>query len=126
MAGRGMGAATQGGGCVTKGPKNRMIKATSKTTGPIMMKDGGDVDAYEILGRRVSKEQYDDAAKRMDSIRPGAESDMDDFVKMAKERAKGMGRVTEHERRTVDSILNKKKGGMINAHKKMAMGKKKK
>jgi hypothetical protein len=37
-----------------------------------------------------------------------------------------MGRVTEHERRTVDSILNKKKGGMINAHKKMAMGKKKK
>lgn len=41
MAGRGMGAATKGGGCVEKGPKNRMVSETSKTTGPVMMKKGG-------------------------------------------------------------------------------------
>lgn len=43
MAGKGMGCATAGGGCVEKGPKNKMVKATSKTTGPIMMAEGGDV-----------------------------------------------------------------------------------
>lgn len=41
MAGRGMGAATKGGGCVEKGPKNRMVSETSKKTGPVMMKKGG-------------------------------------------------------------------------------------
>lgn len=43
MAGRGMGAATKGGGCVESGPKNRMVSETSKTTGPAFMADGGDV-----------------------------------------------------------------------------------
>jgi len=43
MAGRGMGAATQGGGCVASGPKNKMIKQTSQTTGPVMMNKGGEV-----------------------------------------------------------------------------------
>jgi hypothetical protein len=43
MAGRGMGAATKGGGAVEKGPKNRMVSETSKTTGPAMMAMGGDV-----------------------------------------------------------------------------------
>ena len=43
MAGRGMGAATAGGGCVEKGPKNKMVKGTSQTTGPIFMAEGGDV-----------------------------------------------------------------------------------
>lgn len=41
MAKRGMGAATRGGGCVGKGPKNKMIKETSKTSGPVMMARGG-------------------------------------------------------------------------------------
>lgn len=41
MAKRGMGAATRGGGCVGKGPKNKMIKETSKTSGPVMMAKGG-------------------------------------------------------------------------------------
>lgn len=41
MAGRGMGAATKGGGAVAKGPKNKMMKETSKTTGPVMMAKGG-------------------------------------------------------------------------------------
>jgi hypothetical protein len=43
MAGKGMGAATAGGGCVEKGPKNKMVKGTSKTTGPVFLAEGGDV-----------------------------------------------------------------------------------
>ena len=42
MAGRGMGAATKGGGAVESGPKNRMLSETSKTTGPVMMAKGGE------------------------------------------------------------------------------------
>jgi hypothetical protein len=41
MAGRGMGAATKGGGAVSSGPRNRMLSETSKTTGPVMMAKGG-------------------------------------------------------------------------------------
>lgn len=42
MAGRGMGAATRGGGAVESGPKNKMVSETSKKTGPVMMAEGGD------------------------------------------------------------------------------------
>lgn len=41
MAGRGMGMATKGGGCVASGPRNKVIKEKSKTTGPVMMNKGG-------------------------------------------------------------------------------------
>lgn len=41
MAGRGMGAATRGGGAVEKGPKNRVLSETSTKTGPVMMAKGG-------------------------------------------------------------------------------------
>lgn len=43
MAGKGMGAATKGGGCVEKGAKNRMVSETSKKTGPVFMAMGGEV-----------------------------------------------------------------------------------
>ena len=43
MAGKGMGCATKGGGCVEKGAKNRMVSKTSQTTGPVFMANGGDV-----------------------------------------------------------------------------------
>lgn len=41
MAGRGMGAATKGGGAVDTGPRNKVLKETSQTTGPVMMRKGG-------------------------------------------------------------------------------------
>ena len=41
MAGRGMGAATRGGGAVESGPANKMISTTSTSTGVPMMKHGG-------------------------------------------------------------------------------------
>jgi len=55
MAGRGMGAATKGGGCVEKGPKNRMVSETSKTTGPAMMAMGGDVSPRKRMAMGMKK-----------------------------------------------------------------------
>jgi len=56
MAGRGMGAATQGGGAVGKGPRNKMMDKKSQTTGPIMMKEGGDVKPKKkMMGGMVKK-----------------------------------------------------------------------
>lgn len=55
MAGRGMGIATGGGGCVEKGPKNKMVKATSKTTGPVMMAAGGDVSPRKRMAMGMEK-----------------------------------------------------------------------
>jgi hypothetical protein len=55
MAGRGMGAATKGGGCIEKGPKNRMVSETSKTTGPVFMADGGDVSPRKRMAMGMKK-----------------------------------------------------------------------
>ena len=41
MAGRGMGAATRGGGAVESGPGNKILSETSQTTGPVRMAKGG-------------------------------------------------------------------------------------
>ena len=48
MAGRGMGAATKGGGCIESGPRNKMMSETSKKTGPVMMRKGGAVNKGAI------------------------------------------------------------------------------
>jgi hypothetical protein len=53
MAGRGMGAATQGGGCVMSGPKNKMVSETSQKTGPVMMAKGG--EAKKMMGGGMMK-----------------------------------------------------------------------
>lgn len=55
MAGRGMGAATAGGGCVEKGPKNKMVSTTSKTTGPVFMADGGEVSPRKRMAMGMKK-----------------------------------------------------------------------
>jgi hypothetical protein len=44
-------------------------------------------EIYEILGRPVTKEQYEAAAKKMDAPQSEAEKEMDDFAKRARERA---------------------------------------
>ena len=45
MAGRGMGAATRGGGCVGTGPRNKVQSKPSRKVGdPVMMNKGGDVN----------------------------------------------------------------------------------
>jgi hypothetical protein len=57
MAGRGMGAATKGGGAVGTGPRNRMMDMKSQTTGPIMMKNGGAVNQHKkmAMGEKLVK-----------------------------------------------------------------------
>jgi hypothetical protein len=55
MAGKGMGAATKGGGCVEKGAKNRMVSETSKTTGPAFMAKGGDVSPRKRMAMGMKK-----------------------------------------------------------------------
>jgi hypothetical protein len=55
MAGRGMGAATKGGGCVERGAKNKMVSETSKTTGPVFMADGGDVNPRKRMAMGMKK-----------------------------------------------------------------------
>jgi hypothetical protein len=55
MAGKGMGAATRGGGAVMSGPKNRMISETSTTTGPAMMNKGGMMSKGYAAGGMMSK-----------------------------------------------------------------------
>jgi hypothetical protein len=62
MAGRGMGIATKGGGCVGSGPKNRMISETSKTSGPVMMAKGGMADKK---GRAMKMKSKDASGRAM-------------------------------------------------------------
>ena len=68
-------------------------------------------EIYEILGRPVTKEQYEIAAKQMDLPQSEVEKDMDDFAKRARERA---------EQRKAS--VKKKKGGMISSASKRADG----
>lgn len=55
MAGRGMGAATKGGGCVESGPRNKMMSKTSGTSGPVMMKNGGAINQHKkmAMGKKM-------------------------------------------------------------------------
>jgi hypothetical protein len=59
MAGRGMGAATRGGGAVESGPKNRMLSQPSmKTPKVVLMKKGGEaINEHKLLamGKKPKK-----------------------------------------------------------------------
>lgn len=48
MAGKGMGAASRGGGCVESGPKNRMV-STPATKVKVMMAKGGAVNQHKRM-----------------------------------------------------------------------------
>ena len=50
MAGRGMGAASRGGGDVSTGPKNKMVSEPSMKTGKVLlMVDGGAVNQHKRM-----------------------------------------------------------------------------
>ena len=76
----------------TKGaPTKQAFIESAKTAKPVKRSEGSGPKGeatYEVLGRRVTKEQYDKAAKEMDRPKSKAEEDMDDFAKQARERAK--------------------------------------
>jgi hypothetical protein len=72
-------------------------------------------EVYEILGQPVSKEQYEEASKKMDAPQSKVEEDMDDFAKRAKERAakktkmKKGGMVKSSASKRADGIAKKGK-----------------
>jgi hypothetical protein len=72
-------------------------------------------EVYEILGQPVSKEQYEEASKKMDAPQSKVEEDMDDFAKRAKERAakkikmKKGGMVKSSASKRADGIVKKGK-----------------
>lgn len=50
MAGRGMGAATRGGGAVGSGPKNKMVSEPSMKTGKVVMASkGGAINQHKEM-----------------------------------------------------------------------------
>ena len=65
MAGRGMGAATRGGGAVESGPKNKMISETSTSTGIPMMAKGGMAKGMMSGGMMSKGYAAGGAAKKM-------------------------------------------------------------
>tara|TARA_R110000765_G_scaffold167221_2_gene272137 strand:+ start:129 stop:389 length:261 start_codon:yes stop_codon:yes gene_type:complete len=78
MAGRGMGMATKGGGAVRSGPRNKVLKTKSKTTGIPMYNKGGSVGksfpdlnkdgkvsrADVLMGRGVKKKMMGGSIKK--------------------------------------------------------------
>jgi hypothetical protein len=50
-----MGCAMRGGGAVESGPRNKMISETSKTSGPVMMKNGGAVNQHKRMAMKGVK-----------------------------------------------------------------------
>jgi hypothetical protein len=76
----------------TKGaPTKKAFIESAKTAKPVKRSEGSGPKGeatYEVLGRRVTKEQYDKASKEMDRPKSKVEEDMDDFAKQAKERAR--------------------------------------
>jgi hypothetical protein len=78
-------------------------------------------EVYEILGQPVSKEQYEEASKKMDAPQSKVEEDMDDFAKRAKERAAkkikmkkgGMVKSSASKRADGVAIKGKTKGRMV-------------
>lgn len=50
MAGRGMGAASRGGGAVSSGPKNKMVSEPSMKTGKVVMASkGGAINQHKEM-----------------------------------------------------------------------------
>lgn len=49
MAGKGMGAATRGGGCVESGPKNKMVSKVNMKSKVPMMAKGGAVNQHKMM-----------------------------------------------------------------------------
>jgi len=121
MAGRGMGMATRGGGCVGSGPRNKVIKETSKTTGPVMMAKGGDV-------KKKKKKGFPDLNKdgkvSMADVLQGRLGK--GAMKGAKKKGpKAMGTISNKERAMLTPaqrrVKKKKSGGMIKGYRKGGM-----
>jgi hypothetical protein len=72
-------------------------------------------EVYEILGRPVSKEQYEEASKKMDAPQSKVEEDMDDFAKRAKERAAKKTKMKKGGSVDENKLMKKEGRGMAKA-----------
>ena len=90
MAGKGMGAATAGGGCVEKGPRNKMVKGTSKTTGPIFMAEGGDVSPRKRMAMGMKDGGYATKMKMGGDVKAGYHKMPDGSMMKGKKHPKKM------------------------------------
>jgi hypothetical protein len=140
MAGRGMGAATKGGGAVSSGPRNKMISTPNrKTSGPVFMAKGGDVEEEEGVMDTIKGV----GKGMMDVVTEGASKVRDDVERVVgTERGKRLNKeVEDKSRKGIDLVKayermrqkeeasryakgGEAKKGAINQHKRMAMGKK--
>ena len=72
MAGRGMGIATQGGGAVSSGPKNKMENnPAGKSTGIPMMAKGGAVNEHKRMAMGEKIMGKGGMAKKIKKMRKG-------------------------------------------------------
>lgn len=83
-------------------PAPRMKIGMPPKRGARRFAEGGAV--YEVNGQRVTKEQYEQAGKDMNTPKSKAEEEMMDFAKAAKERAKARAQ-------SKTAPVNKAKGG---------------
>lgn len=90
MAGRGMGAATKGGGAVEKGPKNRMVSETSKTTGPVFMADGGDVSPRKRMAMGMKEGGMAKGMKKGGKVKAGHHRMPDGTIMKDSDHKKGV------------------------------------
>jgi len=113
MAGRGMGIATQGGGCVSSGPKNKMVSKTSKKTGPVMMKDGGDVKIDMMPEDTPAEREYKramakDTPAEREYKRAMAKAEAEEDLKTGAHKSK----IKAMSKRYGGTVKKMRKGGM--------------
>ena len=72
MAGRGMGIATQGGGAVSSGPRNKVkSNPAAKSTGIPMMAKGGAVNQHKRMAMGETAMAKGGLAKKTKKMRKG-------------------------------------------------------
>jgi hypothetical protein len=138
MAGKGMGAATKGGGCVVSGPRNKMISEPSKKSGPVMMAKGGEAEETGVMStiKGVGKGMMDVVTEGAGKVRDDVErivgtergkrlnKEVEDKSRKGIDLVKAYERMRQKEEASRYAKGGEANKGAINQHKRMAMGKK--
>ena len=122
MAGRGMGAATKGGGAVESGPRNKMLSKTSQTSGPIMMAEGGTVGR---MAKGIAGEYAGGVKKVIEDVNRivGTESGRRKDREVEAKAREGINLEKEFDKkRQKEEASRYAKGGDVSPRKRMAMG----
>jgi len=123
MAGRGMGAATKGGGCVGSGSRNKMTsKSSSKVE--VMMADGGDVKKKGVKEAYPGDKSYPDL-KRKGMPKQPSKGEIEYLRGVIKGTSKSLlepklAKKVDEIKKTIGAVKPKKKmgGGMMKKYKK--------